>query len=243
MDKPNYYAIITAEVRYDKELPANAKLLFAEITALTDMNGFCKATNEHFAQLFGLSKRAISGLISRLVEKGYIQNVIEFKAGTKEIIGRYLTPIAKRATPIEKNCNTPMENFHRPMEEKCNTPMEKNCYIINTLTESNINTLTESNNIPPCIPPEEKKQKEGKKTLVAEEWEPKESTVEKLKERGLDPAYCVEQYKNACLAKGLKYINHDRALLSWTWDKEAKKKEVVQRAPTKSEIDAFLGRA
>lgn len=239
MDNPNYYAIITADVRYDKELPANAKLLFAEITALTDMNGFCKATNEYFARLFGLSKRAISGLISRLVEKGYIENMIEFKEGTKEITGRYLTPVSRRRTPIEKNCNTPMENFHRPIEENCDTPIEKNCYIINTLTESNINNPRD-NYIPPCIPPEKKEQKEERKTLVSEEWEPKEGTLEKLRERGLDPSFCVEQYKNACLAKGLKYINHDRALLSWSWDKEAKKKEALQRPGEDFNLQAWI---
>jgi len=32
--KPNYYAILTSEVRYNQKLTPNAKLLYAEITAL-----------------------------------------------------------------------------------------------------------------------------------------------------------------------------------------------------------------
>ena len=37
--KPNYYAILTAEVRYDNRLSANEKLLFAEIPALSNKTG------------------------------------------------------------------------------------------------------------------------------------------------------------------------------------------------------------
>ena len=37
----SYYAVMTAEVRYDKELCPNAKLLYAEITALSNTKGYC----------------------------------------------------------------------------------------------------------------------------------------------------------------------------------------------------------
>ena len=40
-DKPNYYAIIPAIVRYDNDLKPNEKLLYGEITALTNKTGAC----------------------------------------------------------------------------------------------------------------------------------------------------------------------------------------------------------
>ena len=59
MDKPHYYAVLTAEVRYNKNLCANAKLLYAEITALTNLNGQCHATDSYFSQLYDVDRRTI----------------------------------------------------------------------------------------------------------------------------------------------------------------------------------------
>jgi hypothetical protein len=88
--QPNYYAIISAEVRYDKNLTANAKLLYAEITALLNINGECFATNKYFSNLYGKSTVTISKWISELVANGYISTHYIYKGGTKEIERRYI---------------------------------------------------------------------------------------------------------------------------------------------------------
>ena len=85
MQRPNYYAVISAEVRYDKKLTANAKLLYAEITALLNMNGECFATNKYFSKLYDKSVVTISKWISELVANGYISTYYTYKEGTKEI--------------------------------------------------------------------------------------------------------------------------------------------------------------
>ena len=70
--RPAYWAVIPAGVRYDPELPPNAKLLYAEISALADSRGFCWASNGHLGKLFGLTPRTVQGLTATLAEHGYI---------------------------------------------------------------------------------------------------------------------------------------------------------------------------
>lgn len=82
-DKPNYYAVIPANVRYDKELRANEKLLFGEISALTDSKGECFASNNYFASLYEVVPSAISRWIKDLEKKKYIE--IEYIREDKEI--------------------------------------------------------------------------------------------------------------------------------------------------------------
>lgn len=75
--KPNYFAVIPANVRYDDELTEKAKLLYGEITCLSNKEGYCFALNNYFAKLYKCSTRAIQNSISKLEQKGYIKVVIE----------------------------------------------------------------------------------------------------------------------------------------------------------------------
>lgn len=85
-----YYAIIPANIRYDNEIPANAKLLYSEITALCNAKGYCWADNKYFAELYDVSERTIYRWINKLIKRGYIFAEYKYKDGTKEIIKRYL---------------------------------------------------------------------------------------------------------------------------------------------------------
>ena len=132
----NYYAIIPANVRYDKNLKDKAKLLYGEITALCNEKGYCWASNRYFAELYSVSIKTISTLIKNLIDNGYIYSEIIYKDGSKEIDKRYLKLVNN---PIENIVNTPMEEkVNTPMEEKVNTPMEEKVKDNNTVINNTI---------------------------------------------------------------------------------------------------------
>lgn len=72
MEQPTYYAIIPANVRYDKRLSPNEKLLYGELTCLTHQDGYCFATNAYFASLYGVTVRTVQGWLKSLEQCGYI---------------------------------------------------------------------------------------------------------------------------------------------------------------------------
>lgn len=93
--KPNYYAIIPADVRYDERLTPNAKLLYGEITALSNKKGFCFATNKYFSELYKVSKVSISKWINQLIEFEYLNAQYELdenKISTRKL---FLNPQRK----------------------------------------------------------------------------------------------------------------------------------------------------
>ena len=73
VQKPGYWAVLPAAVRYDPQLPPSAKILYAEISALTDQRGFCFASNDYFRKLYGMGERTVRRLIAQLQEAGYIR--------------------------------------------------------------------------------------------------------------------------------------------------------------------------
>lgn len=80
----SYYAIIPATVRYDKRLKPAEKILYGEITSLTNKMGYCYANNRYFSQLYGVTIHTISSWVSNLEKQGYIQTEVIRNKG-KEI--------------------------------------------------------------------------------------------------------------------------------------------------------------
>lgn len=109
-ETPNYYAIIPANVRYDSDLKDKAKLLYGEIAALSNKNGYCYASNSYFAKLYNVSTQTIINMINNLDEKGYITKEVVYKDGSKEILGRYLKIFEGGSQKILTDNNTSINN-------------------------------------------------------------------------------------------------------------------------------------
>lgn len=134
--KPGYWAVIPASVRYDTRLRPNAKLLYAEISALANAKGFCFAATEYLAENFSVTERSIQTLIKQLEEFGYIRTETVVKGNQHEQEQRriWLTEPYELANKNSSAAGAGEQNF-RAGEQNFRT------------TLNNIN-----NNIPPIVP-------------------------------------------------------------------------------------------
>lgn len=68
-----FWAVVPATVLYDDTIPANAKLLYGQITQMTGADGCCGMTNAQLAEPNGLSEDSVSRLIKALEKAGHIE--------------------------------------------------------------------------------------------------------------------------------------------------------------------------
>ncbi len=137
-DQPSYYSIITANVRYDNRLTDSEKLLFAEITSLSNKYGYCTASNGYFATLYNVVKETISRRISNLTKFGYLK--IEIIKEGNEVKQRKMYPLTQSSIPIDAKINTPIDN-------SVNTPIDANVKENNTsINITRLNNTSINNN-------------------------------------------------------------------------------------------------
>lgn len=69
---PGYYAILPPKIRYNRNLSANAKILWAELSALQTHNCEVFASNEYLGKLLNLKERQIQYLLKELKDNKLI---------------------------------------------------------------------------------------------------------------------------------------------------------------------------
>ena len=137
-EKRAYYAIIPANVRYDKDLTPTAKLLYGEISSLCNEKGYCWASNSYFAELYNVSIRTVRMWISQLSEKEYIFTKVFYRDGSKEVESRCISIVKNAIDYLDtsvKNNSQPEEKNFPTLGKKISPPEEKNFrdYIYNNI--------------------------------------------------------------------------------------------------------------
>jgi hypothetical protein len=120
MTIPSYFAVIPADVRYCKNLEPNAKLLFGEITCLTQKEGFCWASNHYFAELYDVCERTVTNWLQSLEENGFIEvhtQKVGMRWDRKIFIIKEMFTKGKKLPDRQEN-NFPIEGKKTSTEEK-----------------------------------------------------------------------------------------------------------------------------
>lgn len=104
-EKPSYYAVIPADVRYNTDIPPNAKLLYGEISALANASGVCHARDSYFSTLYGLAERTIRSLIQALEKAGYIITTVVRDPDSGQVSGRdiFLATVPRKFSSAGEN--------------------------------------------------------------------------------------------------------------------------------------------
>lgn len=138
---PNYYAVIPAPVLYDDSLVADAKILYAEITGLSHVKGYCWATDSHLAKLHKVGVRTIQRWLKTLEARNHIRREIVYgdPQRPKYITERRIYITAPDVQTYRHSCLYPIDtNVQQPID----TGVLDNIIEDNTISNSGIYSQT-----------------------------------------------------------------------------------------------------
>lgn len=207
-EKPSYFGIIPATVRYDKSLKANAKLLYSELTCLSEKDGYCYASNNYFAKLYEVAPSSISKWLKQLADKGYIK--IEYKYNGKECTERkiFINTNAKGSVENQEGIDIQQEGIDIQQEGYCQIAKENNTRVNNT-SINNIN-----------LPEKTKKQKVKETKIKFGEYQNVLLTQKEynnfVSKYGKDKTDAfIQHFSELKEMKGYKYNSDNLALKKW----------------------------
>lgn len=107
--QPNYWSVIPAFVKYNKSLTWFEKILYSEISSLSNKFGYCFATNKYFIDTFGNSERTIRTSLAKLSTLGFIslQNEISSKGTDRKI---FLNGVGAENFPPHQQKTAPLND-------------------------------------------------------------------------------------------------------------------------------------
>ena len=219
--QPSYFAILPAGVRYDKKINSNAKLLYAEITALCQVEGYCWAPDSYFAQLYDVDERTVRRWIESLIGADYLRRVV-LRDANGAIVGRRLYLAETLPEDPHKLVQDPMDkNAHTPMDKNAQRGVGKNVRKNNTrirlsnkdltdgLTDTTSDYLTESAGA--CAPARERDTEEQSVGILADNFSEYVEFVDALEDAEDDVFVGCSVSSHRRLMDTMKYLGAELA--------------------------------
>lgn len=153
--KPGLYAVIPSFVRYSKKLVPGAKLLYGEVTAISEYTGLCFEPNHFFANLYDTTNRTVQNWICQLVDMKFLFRVyiIDDQKNTHRVLSPYFECInefnPEGCTKTFTLQNTPHEEIFTPTPMKKSSPpsiLSNTNTITNTTIVSDIDLAIQEKN-------------------------------------------------------------------------------------------------
>lgn len=118
----NWAIVLPAKYVLAKDISSTQKLLLGIISGLSNMNGYCYASNDYLGKCLDLSKIRISQAVSDLAKKDYIKIKMKYKDGTKEIEQRTII----LNIDLYKNVDIPIKENNEGVYSKTDIPIYEN---------------------------------------------------------------------------------------------------------------------
>ena len=194
---PNFYSIIPADLRYDKRLKASEKIFFSEISALTNVYGYCYAGNRYFSNLYGCDIRTISRWVSNLEKLGYIK--VELVRDERQTI------LERRIYTRESMLGGIDKNVDRGVDNSASRGIDKNV-LYNNIYYNNI-THTQADEI-------SKKKYADKVYMSEDEYN---NLIQKYGQTKTDK--CITELDLYKKSKGVEYASDYDTIQRWVIDR------------------------
>lgn len=220
MEKPNFYGIMPANVRYDKNLKPMEKILYTEITALSNKEGYCFASNSYFGELYEVNKKTVSTWVNNLEKQGYIKIVLIYKQGTKEITERRIY-INQKVSPVNKNVDTyPQKNGEVSTKKSIGYPQKNGDPIHKKMEDNNTSIILQDDVVNNTTQKENEttKEIEQQHQLIAINLAKTELSKLCVNKFAIDTALLTHRCKIQML---YKYLGRDKFLETFTKIRES----------------------
>lgn len=142
-ERPSFYAVIPATVRYDNNLGSSEKLFYAEITAMSEKQGYCWASNSYFSNLYNVSKNTISRWVANLKDNGHV--VVNIQRDGKQIVKREIYPIQKIEDTYPQKSK---EGTHKNGDTPTHKNGEDNTTRVNTTRDNTSSVIAIADDVP-----------------------------------------------------------------------------------------------